>query len=498
MGFLLLSSGFFLGWSLGANDGGNVFGPAVSTRMLKFKYAAIIASIFIILGAVFQGAGATQTLSNLGAVNKLSGSFTVAVAAALSLFLMLKIKVPVSSSQAVVGAILGWNIFSGSFTDGSTLIKIVSTWVFTPVLSAGLSIAFFYFFSHYFSKKSISLLKLDYYTRVGYIVLVAFSAYSLGANNIANVMGMFVDSSPFTPVTLLDRFTITSHMQLFFLGGISIAVGILTKSMSNAQTVGKTIFKMSPVTGFIAILSSSLVLFFFSSKSLQILLVKMHFPTLPLVPVSSSQAIVGAIIGLGIAKGAKNIQYKNTLKIALGWLVNPVLAGSICFISLFFVQNVFDQTVFTPTVYIYNRPVMEKLSSLDINIERLSVINGKTFESAKSLRDELNKISDLSIKNKSVIAKKAEFYPLFVSTRELFRIRARHFFSESIFEPLLEIENETFDYKWQLVDRLSEISPLWKFKPKKITNDFYNSELEKRYELLFRLFEDKEDVFITN
>jgi PiT family inorganic phosphate transporter len=66
MSFLLLSSGFFLGWSLGANDGGNIFGPAISTRMLKFKIAALIAAFFIIIGAVFQGGGATQTLSNLG------------------------------------------------------------------------------------------------------------------------------------------------------------------------------------------------------------------------------------------------------------------------------------------------------------------------------------------------------------------------------------------------------------------------------------------------
>lgn len=37
-----LSSGIFLGWSLGANDAANVFGAAVGSRMVRFKTAALI------------------------------------------------------------------------------------------------------------------------------------------------------------------------------------------------------------------------------------------------------------------------------------------------------------------------------------------------------------------------------------------------------------------------------------------------------------------------
>ncbi len=488
MGFILLSSGFFLGWSLGANDGGNIFGTAVSTRMLKFKYAAIIASIFIILGAVFQGTGATQTLSSLGAINEISGAFTVAVAAALSLFIMIKMKIPVSSSQAVVGAILGWNLFSSSFTDSNVLIKIITTWFITPILSGVLAIIFYFIFKKFFEKKSISLLYIDHYTRLGFIILIAFSAYSLGANNIANVMGMFVNSNPFTPITLFNKISITGFMQLFFLGGLSIAAGILTKSNSNAHTVGKTIFKMSPITGFIAILSSSLVLFIFSSKTLQIFLVKLHFPTLPLVPVSSSQAIIGAIIGLGIAKGARNIQYKNLSRIAFGWITNPVIAGLICFISLFFMQNVFDQNVFKPTNYSYTTDVMMKLETLDININRLSIINGKSYQSSHQLKQDLDKIKDLHFQTKAIIAKYGRFSPMLVSSRSLKLIKDRNYFSEQAFSALEQIENESFEHKWQLVERLSEISTHWEYKPQRLKNDFYNSELDYRYDLLYQLF----------
>ena len=51
-GLIFLSSGLFLGWSLGANDASNIFGTAVGTKMVKFNTAAVIASVFVILGAV--------------------------------------------------------------------------------------------------------------------------------------------------------------------------------------------------------------------------------------------------------------------------------------------------------------------------------------------------------------------------------------------------------------------------------------------------------------
>ena len=64
---IFLFGGLFLGWSLGANDAANVFGTAVGTRMIRFKTAAIVCSIFvIILGAIISGAGTTETLGKLG------------------------------------------------------------------------------------------------------------------------------------------------------------------------------------------------------------------------------------------------------------------------------------------------------------------------------------------------------------------------------------------------------------------------------------------------
>jgi len=484
----LIFSGLFLGWSLGANDGGNIFGPAISTRMLRFRFATILASIFVVLGAVFQGGGASQTLSSLGSVNMISGSFTVAIAAALSLFFMLRLNVPVSSSQAVVGAIIGWNLFSGSFTDISTVMQIVSTWLITPLLCCIFAVIFYHLFNSFFHHKAISLFKLDYFTRAGYIVLVSFSAYSLGANNIANVMGMFVETSPFTPITLFNRFLISSQTQLFFLGGVSIAVGIMTRSMSNAKTVGNAIFKMSPITGFIAVLSTSLVMFLFSSKQLQLLLQTIHLPTLPPVPISSSQAIIGSIIGIGIVHNIQNLHYRKLGKIALGVVINPILACMICFFSLFFVQNVFDQQVYQPTTHIFSQLVIEKLHSEKIEQNVLEQLVDREFPNAKGLRQACSDIGVHKIRLQAIIAKYSEYHPMYVNTQSLFTIQHKNHFADYIFNPLIQLENKSFNHKWELIETLSNISDVWKYKPEGLANHFYNSELDKRYELLFKVW----------
>jgi PiT family inorganic phosphate transporter len=305
---IFLSSGLFLGWSLGANDAANVFGTAVGTKMIRFKTAAIICGIFVILGAVLGGAGAAHTLGKLGSVNAIAGSFMVAFSAAFTVFWMTKIKVPVSTSQAVVGAIIGWNFFTGSLTDYESLTKIVLTWIVCPILAALFSIVLFSIFKAFFNRVKLHLLKLDLYTRIGLVLVGAFGSYSLGANNIANVMGVFVPVAPFDTLNVFGLFSLSSAQQLFLLGSLAIAVGVYTYSKRVMETVGGSLLKLSPEAALVVVLSQALVLFLFSSEGLENWLISYGLPTIPLVPVSSSQAVIGAVIGIGLLKGGKGIK----------------------------------------------------------------------------------------------------------------------------------------------------------------------------------------------
>jgi len=341
---LFLSSGLFLGWALGANDAANVFGTAVGTRMVSWRNAAIICSIFVILGAVISGAGTSQTLGKLGAITALPGAFMTALSAGFSVFVMTKSGLPVSTSQAIVGAIIGWNFFSNQATDTSTLAKILSTWIICPLLAAVIAIVILKISKYFGRKMNLSLIRLDAYKRIALIFAGALGAYSLGANNIANVIGVFIPVQPLAELKL-GSFSFSSTQQLFLLGGLAIALGVCTYSKKVMLTVGSDLGQLSSTSALVAVISHSIVLFLFASQGLEALLSRYGLPTIPLVPVSSSQAVVGAIVGISILQGITAVKWNVLGKIIVGWIVTPIFAGIVCFIGLFFLQNVFNLSV---------------------------------------------------------------------------------------------------------------------------------------------------------
>ena len=67
--------------------------------------------------------------------------------------------------------------------------------------------------------------------------------------------------------------------------------------------------------------------------------------SIPLVPVSSSQAVVGGVIGIGLLKGGKEVQWSIAGRISLGWMTLPIIAALISLIVLFILENIFNLTV---------------------------------------------------------------------------------------------------------------------------------------------------------
>jgi PiT family inorganic phosphate transporter len=278
-------------------------------------------------------------------VTTLGGCFTIALCAALAIFWMTRLGLPVSTSQAVVGAILGWNAFTATTTEGALLRTIVLSWALSPILAALVAGILLLAASAFISRARIHLLRIDSYTRAALIAAGAFGSYSLGANNIANVMGIFVPVSPFSAHELVLGVSISPAQQLFLLGGIAIATGAFTFSQRVMRTVGNEIMKLSPTAAFIVVLSHGIVLFLFSSQALRSWLMARGLPALPLVPVSSSHAIIGAIVGIGLFKGVRGIRLRVVGGVAAGWIVTPVVAAVLSFFALFFVQNVFELPV---------------------------------------------------------------------------------------------------------------------------------------------------------
>ena len=270
-----------------------------------------------------------------------------AFAAAVTVYWMIKSSIPVSTSQAIVGAIIGWNTYSAKPTNYGILSQIISTWILCPLLSGIIAILLYYLIRAWLKHARIHLLRLDCYTRIGLILTGAFGSYALGSNNIGNVMGVFVDASPLQGIHW-KHFQLSGTQLLFLIGSIAISVGIFTRSHKVMRTIGKKIMVMSPQVAWIVVISQAIVLFLFASQGLEHFLSSRNLPALPLVPVSSSQAVIGAVMGIGIAKGGRNIRWDILGKISIGWVTTPVISATVCFISLFFLENVFNQTVYLP------------------------------------------------------------------------------------------------------------------------------------------------------
>jgi len=349
--FIFLSSGLFLGWSLGANDAANVFGTAVGSRMVRFPTAAAICAVVVLLGAVISGSGPSAGLGKLGSITALGGAFTVALAAAATVYGMTTVGLPVSTTQAIVGAIIGWNLFSNAATDLTQLTRILATWVASPVLGAAFAWMLYWLVRLVVRLMKPHLLVLDQLLRAGFIGAGIIGAYSLGANNIANVVGVFVPSADLG-TTNVGPLVLSGSQRLFAMGGCAIAVGTFF-SRRVMMTVGRSLMTLNPAGGLVVVMAQALVLFVFSSTMLRDFGVSLGLPAIPLVPVSSSQAVVGAVVGVALVRGLKGlrqIQWTVLRNIAVGWVLTPTIAAVVSYIALYVVQNVFEQEVIGPAV----------------------------------------------------------------------------------------------------------------------------------------------------
>jgi len=303
-----LSGGVLLGWALGANDAANVFGTAVASRMVRYRTATILAAAFILLGAVLQGAGGVRTLGNLTAQTARS-AMIVSLVAGLTVLAMTALRLPVSASQAVVGAILGMGLrIRPQAVQWHGLVKIAICWVGTPIGAAVVALVLYPVLGRLLDRFGLNLIRRSVALKTALLVSGCYGAYALGANNVANVTGVFQGTGVLGGEN--------SELALALIGGASIALGVLTYGRNVMFTVGRRLVQLGAFSAFIAVLAEAITV---------------HVYAMIGVPVSTSQAIVGAVLGIGLAKSARTIDRRVLGRIALGWVATPAVAGAICY-----------------------------------------------------------------------------------------------------------------------------------------------------------------------
>ena len=135
---------------------------------------------------------------------------------------------------------------------------------------------------------------------VAVLISAAYVSYSLGANDVGNAIG-----------PLLNRFP-DKGPQLAALGGIAMAAGALTFGHRVTDTVGKSITPLDYGGALSAQFAAAFGVHLFSMAG---------------IPVSTSQAVVGGVIGGGLTKGMKAVSTRKISTIFLGWIITPTCAA---------------------------------------------------------------------------------------------------------------------------------------------------------------------------
>ncbi|GAB4187475.1 MAG: inorganic phosphate transporter [Simkaniaceae bacterium] len=466
---LVLLIGFYMAWNIGANDVANAMGTSIGSGALTLKKAVIIAGILEFSGALLLGSHVSETMQT-GIVNPdlflsnpdtlLFGMLAALLATAVWLQVASFFGWPVSTTHAIVGAILGF----GALIAGVQTVKwkevgsIAASWVISPGLSALISyfifsllqkkilfalnpvratkklipiLVFFVFFifvismifngmenihlklnaieallislaiallcsvtSHLLLKKQpgkeplpeevyspdlsqhvVSLNKAAKHLRrvrlsstgeirsnvskilketeslskelkekshffrssteyqkvekmFGYLQLISacFVAFAHGANDVANAIG------PVAAVLEIIRFgslNVVTHIPswLLALGGAGIVVGLATWGWRVIETIGRKITELTPTRGFSAEFGAATTILLASKLGL---------------PVSTTHCVVGAVLGVGLAKGISALNLRMLRDIALSWIVTIPSSALVCILFYYLIKAVFS------------------------------------------------------------------------------------------------------------------------------------------------------------
>lgn len=339
---ILAAAGFYVGWNIGANDAANCIGTTVGARIITYRKAAILMAIFAILGGVLQGHHVMKTIGKGIVVSSSEGYielhnqeppaqffhffpddklpdlaiFVALISAGLFVSLATFSSIPVSTSQSIVGGVAGVGLgivgMHASYFKLKVLSKIMACWVISPVLT--LILAFVIYKAIIWALKGTKTISVWNRLLAFFVIGTAcYVSYSLGANDVGNAIGPLLNKYP-------DK-----GVYLALLGGIAMGVGAITYGRKVTYTVGKNITPLDLPGAFAAQFAAALGVHLFSILG---------------IPVSTSQAIVGAVIGVGLTKGARAVSQRKIITIMVGWVLAPSCAAAFAAILYRILKNV--------------------------------------------------------------------------------------------------------------------------------------------------------------
>lgn len=380
-----IAVGLFMAWAIGANDAANSMSTAVGAGAITPKQAVIIAGVLEFTGAYFFGKSVTETIRK-GIINPsqitdptvlIYGSIAALLAAALWLLIATKFGLPVSTTHSIIGGVIGYGIvYAGmGIVNWGKIAQVVASWILSPIFGAimafvvfkaisktilqsstpvksaknyspiWIGLAFVVIGAMFYIKVmhgksllialrcgvlagfiafliSFVILRRNFRTADPYIgveaifkrVQVLTSAYvalSHGANDVANAIGPV--AAVYAVATMgLAGMKVPVPRWILAMGGLGIAVGVATYGYKVMETVGKKITELTNTRGFSIDFSAATVVLIASWLGL---------------PISTTHTVVGAVIGVGLARGVKAINKNIVRDIIISWFVTVPVAA---------------------------------------------------------------------------------------------------------------------------------------------------------------------------
>ena len=392
----------YMAWAIGANDVANAMGTSVGSGALTVWGAILVAAIFEFAGAFFAGGHVTDTVRkgmlDLSLVDRdqlIYGMLGSLAAAGTLLVGATRFGLPVSTTHAIVGAIVGFGVVSvgPEVVNWGKIGQIVLSWLTSPLIAGVFAFVIFqitrakvldtkdpvaqirklgpiFFFLVFFIIGLVTLfkglkpLKLNLeltealmgsillgfigagvgvffirrvelgqedpkhrFSRVEKIFVVlqiltaCAIAFAHGSNDVANAIGpLAAISSAISGADLGGKASVSPWMLA--IGGIGIVFGLATWGYRVMETVGKRITELTPSRGFAAQLAAATTIVVASQLG---------------IPVSTTHTLVGAVLGVGLARGISALDMRVVGKIIASWVATlPIAAGLSMFFYFFF------------------------------------------------------------------------------------------------------------------------------------------------------------------
>jgi Phosphate/sulphate permeases len=145
------------------------------------------------------------------------------------------------------------------------------------------------------------------------VISACFVAFAHGSNDVGNAVAPLAAIAYIRRTGSFPQSDFSVPLWILVLGGVGIVVGLSIWGKNVIATVGEGIIELQPSGGFCAELATAATVLLASRLGL---------------PVSTSHALVGAVVGVGIVKGWKSVRFQTLLSIGSAWLVTiPIVAG---------------------------------------------------------------------------------------------------------------------------------------------------------------------------